>query len=45
MAAIHNIIAKGTIDKQVMTALKLKDKAQNALIEAVKANLKKETNQ
>lgn len=37
---IHHIIAKGTIDEQVMTALKRKDKTQTALIEAVKANLK-----
>lgn len=39
---IHHIIAKGTIDEQVMKALRLKDKTQTALIEAVKANLKKE---
>jgi len=36
---IHHIIAKGTIDEQVMAALKRKDKTQTALIEAVKANL------
>ena len=36
---IHHIIAKGTIDEQVMAALKRKDKSQTALIEAVKANL------
>ena len=36
---IHHIIAKGTIDEQVMAALKRKDKTQAALIEAVKANL------
>ena len=36
---IHHIIAKGTIDEQVMAVLKRKDKTQNALIEAVKANL------
>ena len=34
---IHHIIAKGTIDEQVMNALKRKDKTQAALIEAVKA--------
>lgn len=37
---IYHIIAKGTIDEQVMNALKRKDKTQAALIEAVKANLK-----
>jgi SNF2 family DNA or RNA helicase len=36
---IHHIIAKGTIDEQVMKALKDKDKIQTALIDAVKANL------
>ncbi len=37
---IHHIITKGTIDEQVMQALRLKDKTQTALIDAVKANLK-----
>lgn len=37
---IHHIITKGTIDEQVMNALKQKDKIQTALIDAVKANLK-----
>ena len=37
---IHHIIAKGTIDENIMTALRKKDKTQSALIEAVKANLK-----
>ena len=36
---IHHIIAKGTIDEQVMKALRTKDKTQSALIDAVKANL------
>jgi len=36
---IHHIIASGTIDEQVMKALKHKDKTQTALIDAVKANL------
>jgi Superfamily II DNA/RNA helicases, SNF2 family len=36
---IHHIITKGTIDEQVMKALKHKDKTQTALIDAVKANL------
>ncbi|ABZ85452.1 phage-associated helicase, snf2 family [Heliomicrobium modesticaldum Ice1] len=39
---IHHIITKGTIDEQVMKALRLKDKTQTALIDAVKANLEKE---
>ncbi|GAB6174483.1 DEAD/DEAH box helicase [Paradesulfitobacterium aromaticivorans] len=39
---IHHLMAKGTIDEQVMKALMLKDKTQTALIEAVRANLKKE---
>ncbi|MDD3888729.1 MAG: DEAD/DEAH box helicase [Syntrophomonadaceae bacterium] len=39
---IQHIIAKSTIDEQVMKALRLKDKTQTALIEAVKANLNKE---
>jgi len=37
---IHHIVAKETIDEQVMKALKRKDKTQTALIDAVKANLK-----
>jgi SNF2 family DNA or RNA helicase len=37
---IHHIVAKDTIDEQVMQALKRKDKTQTALIDAVKANLK-----
>lgn len=37
---IHHIITKGTIDEQVMNALRHKDKTQTALIDAVKANLK-----
>lgn len=36
---IHHIAAKGTIDEQVMKALRTKDKTQSALIDAVKANL------
>jgi len=39
---IHHIIAKGTIDEQVMKALRQKNKTQTALIEAVRANLNKE---
>lgn len=37
---IHHIIAKGTIDENVMKALRHKEKTQNALLNAVKANLK-----
>lgn len=36
---IHHIIAKGTIDEDVMAALQRKEKIQNALINAVKAKL------
>lgn len=36
---IHHIIAKGTIDENVMAALSKKEKTQNSLIEAVKAKL------
>ena len=36
---IHHIITEGTIDEDVMRALKRKDKTQTALIEAVKARL------
>lgn len=39
---IHHIVAKDTIDEQVMKALKRKDTTQSALIDAVKANLKGE---
>lgn len=36
---IHHIITKGTIDEDVMAALQRKEKIQNSLINAVKANL------
>lgn len=36
---IHHIITKDTIDERIMLALRLKDKTQAALIEAVKADL------
>ncbi|WP_311058292.1 MULTISPECIES: DEAD/DEAH box helicase [Lactobacillales] len=39
---IHHIIAKDTIDEDVMLALKLKDKTQSSLIDAVKARLEGE---
>jgi len=38
---IHHLIAKETIDERVMKALKAKDNTQSALIDAVKANLRK----
>ena len=37
---IHHIITKGTIDEDVMLALKRKEKTQSAIIDAVKARLK-----
>ena len=37
---IHHIVSKGTIDEDVMRALKVKEKIQNALIDSVKARLK-----
>lgn len=37
---IHHIITKGTIDEDVMQALKRKEKMQSTLIDAVKARLK-----
>ena len=39
--AVHrvHIIAKDTIDEDVMKALQKKEKTQNALIDAVRANL------
>lgn len=42
MVIIHHIVTKGTIDEQVMRVLKRKDRTQEALIDAVKANLKGE---
>lgn len=36
---IHHIIASGTIDERIMTALEKKEKTQTALIDAVKADL------
>ena len=36
---IHHILAKETIDEDVMKALEIKNKTQAALIDAVKANL------
>ena len=37
---IHHIIAKDTIDEDVMKALQRKEKTQSALIDAVRANLR-----
>ena len=36
---IHHILTEDTIDERVMSALKKKEKSQDALIDAVKANL------
>jgi len=36
---IHHLVAEGTIDQDVMNALRRKDKTQSALIEAVKAQI------
>lgn len=36
---IHHIITKGTIDEDVMRALRLKEKTQSSLIDAVKARI------
>jgi SNF2 family DNA or RNA helicase len=36
---VQHIIAKGTIDERILKALSVKDHTQNALIDAVKANL------
>ena len=36
---IHHIITRGTIDEQIVAALKQKDKTQAALVDAVKVNL------
>jgi SNF2 family DNA or RNA helicase len=36
---IHHIITRGTIDEQIMNALRRKDKTQTALIDAVKAQM------
>jgi SNF2 family DNA or RNA helicase len=38
---IHHIIATGTIDRQIMTALQQKEQTQTALIDAVKAEFEK----
>lgn len=36
---IHHLVAEGTIDEQVIRALRTKDKGQSALMEAVKARI------
>ena len=36
---IHHIITKNTIDERIMSALQKKERAQSALIDAVKADL------
>ena len=40
---IHHLIAKGTVDEDIMIALERKAKVQNTLMEAVKARIKKYT--
>ena len=40
---IEHIITKGTIDERILKALSLKEVTQNALIDAVKANLRQST--
>ena len=40
VVTIHHIVAKGTIDEAVLSALKRKDTTQQNLICAVKAELK-----
>ena len=37
---VQHIIAKGTIDERILSALSAKDRTQSALIAAVKAELK-----
>lgn len=39
---IHHIIAKDTVDEKVIQALENKDTSQTALIDAVKARIKKQ---
>ena len=36
---IHHIVTKDTVDENIMTALRTKEKTQDALIEAVKAQI------
>ena len=38
---VHHIITKGTIDERVLKALEKKEKTQNSLIDAVKAELRR----
>ena len=40
---IEHIITKGTVDERILKALSLKEVTQNALIDAVKANLRQST--
>jgi SNF2 family DNA or RNA helicase len=41
---IHHIVAEKTIDERILTALSQKEKIQDSLIEAVKAELNREEN-
>ena len=38
---VQHIITDGTIDERIMKALQYKDRTQSALIDAVRANLRK----
>lgn len=38
---VHHLVSKGTVDENVMSALREKDKTQNSLMEAVKALIRK----
>ena len=42
---IHHLIATGTMDEDVMAALNRKKSGQDALMEAIKARIKKYANQ
>lgn len=38
---VHHLVAEGTVDEDVMAALRCKDERQNVLLEAVKARIEK----
>ena len=38
---IHHLVAEGTIDERILQALENKDRSQESLIDAVKAQVKK----
>ena len=39
MVVIHHLVTEGTIDERILTALKNKDRSQESLIDAVKAQI------